>query len=156
MTYNKDLQEDKEGLFDAIDTLKFSLQVYSDMILTMTVRKDKMAEAVHHDFSNATDLADYLVRKNLPFRQAHEVVGKCVAYAIKEHKFLLDLNLAEYKQFSELFEPDLIEALQPEHCVAARVSYGGPSFIENDKQLAKGEEILQVQAAKLEQIKQHI
>ena len=156
LTYNKDLQEDKEGLFDAIDTLKFSLQVYSDMILTMTVRKEKLAEAVHHDFSNATDLADYLVRKNLPFRQAHEVVGKCVAYAIKEHKFLLDLTLAEYKQFSELFEPDLIEALQPEHCVAARVSYGGPSFIENDKQLAKGEEILQAQAAKLEQIKQHI
>ena len=82
LTYNKDLQEDKEGFFDAIDTVKFTLAVYRDMILPMTVNVDKMAQAVAHDFSNATDLADYLVRKGLPFRQAHEVVGKCVAYAI--------------------------------------------------------------------------
>ena len=84
LTYNKDLQEDKEGFFDAIDTVKFTLAVYRDMILTMTVNVDKMAQAVSKDFSNATDLADYLVRKGLPFRQAHEVVGKCVAYAIHQ------------------------------------------------------------------------
>ena len=152
LTYNKDLQEDKEGLFDAIDTVKFTLQVYKDMIATMTVNTERMKWAVSHDFSNATDLADYLVCKGLPFRKAHAVVGQCVACAIKEKKFLLDMTLDEYKQFSELFEPDLMQALDPEHCVNARVSYGGPSYVENDKQLAKGEAILKEQEEKLKEL----
>ena len=156
LTYNKDLQEDKEGLFDAIDTVKFTLQVYRDMIATMTVNTDRMRWAVSHDFSNATDLADYLVRKGLPFRKAHAVVGQCVAYAIKEHKFLLDMTLDEYKQFCELFEPDLMEALDPEHCVNARVSYGGPSYVENDKQLEKGEVILKEQEETLKALREKI
>lgn len=152
LTYNKDLQEDKEGFFDAVDTVKFSLAVYRDMILTMTVNVDKMAQAVSHDFSNATDLADYLVRKGLPFRQAHEVVGKCVAYAIAQGKFLPEIPLAEYKQFSDLFEEDLLQALDPEHCVEARRSYGGPAFSENEKQLAAGEQVLASQQAKLAEL----
>ncbi len=156
LTYNKDLQEDKEGLFDAIDTVKFTLQVYKDMIETMTVNTGRMRWAVSHDFSNATDLADYLVRKGLPFRKAHAVVGQCVAYAIQEDKFLLDMTLDEYKQFSELFEPDLIQALDPEHCVNARVSYGGPSYVENDKQLEKGEVILKEQAEKLKELQENV
>lgn len=149
LTYNKDLQEDKEGFFDAVDTVKFSLAVYRDMILTMTVNVDKMAQAVSRDFSNATDLADYLVRKGLPFRQAHEVVGKCVAYAIHEGKFLPEISLEEYKQFSELFEGDLLTALNPENCVEARKSYGGPAFSENEKQLAAGDKVLAAQRQKL-------
>ena len=156
LTYNKDLQEDKEGLFDAIDTVKFSLAVYADMLTTMTVNVDRMAAAVHQDFSNATDLADYLVRKGLPFRQAHAVVGKSVAYAIKKHKFLMDLTLAEYKKFSPLFDKDLLTALDPEHCVAARISYGGPAFVENKKQLANGKKILKAQAQSLEQLQGQI
>lgn len=152
LTYNKDLQEDKEGFFDAIDTVKFTLAVYRDMILTMTVNVDKMAQAVSKDFSNATDLADYLVRKGLPFRQAHEVVGKCVAYAIHQGKFLPEISLEEYKQFSDLFESDLLVALKPEHCVEARKSYGGPAFSENEKQLAIGDKVLAVQQAKLEEL----
>lgn len=153
LTYNKDLQEDKEGFFDAVDTVKFSLAVYSDMIKTMTVNEDKMREAVSKDFSNATDLADYLVRKGLPFRQAHEVVGKCVAYAILEGKFLPEISLAEYKNFSDLFEEDLLEALKPENCVAARTSYGGPAFSENAIQLQKGAEIIVAQQSKLAELK---
>ena len=149
LTYNKDLQEDKEGLFDAIDTIKFSLTVYRDMLLTMTVNVDKMQEAVSRDFSNATDLADYLVRQGLPFRKAHEVVGKCVAYAILQGKFLPEITLTEYQQFSPLFRADLLEALKPENCVAARQSYGGPAFSENTKQFALGEKILAQQAAAL-------
>lgn len=149
LTYNKDLQEDKEGFFDAVDTVKFSLAVYRDMILTMTVNVDKMAQAVSRDFSNATDLADYLVRKGLPFRQAHEVVGKCVAYAIHQGKFLPEISLEEYKQFSELFESDLLTALNPENCVEARKSYGGPAFSENEKQLAAGDKVLAAQRQKL-------
>ena len=156
LTYNKDLQEDKEGLFDAIDTIKFSLAVYSDMIATMKVNVDKMEQAVSKDFSNATDLADYLVRKGLPFRQAHEVVGKCVAYAIKAGKFLPEITLEEYKEFSELFEADLLETLKPENCVAARTSYGGPAFTENAKQLIRGAEILDLQRAVLEDLHKKI
>lgn len=152
LTYNKDLQEDKEGFFDAIDTVKFTLAVYRDMILTMTVNVDKMAQAVSKDFSNATDLADYLVRKGLPFRQAHEVVGKCVAYAIHQGKFLPEISLEEYKQFSDLFESDLLAALKPEHCVEARKSYGGPAFSGNEKQFAIGDKVLAVQQAKLEEL----
>ena len=97
-----------------------------------------------------------LVRKGLPFRKAHAVVGQCVAYAIKEHKFLLDMTLDEYKQFCELFEPDLMEALDPEHCVNARVSYGGPSYVENDKQLEKGEAILKEQEETLRELREKI
>lgn len=156
LTYNKDLQEDKEGLFDAMDTVKFTLQVYKDMIATMTVNTDRMKWAVSHDFSNATDLADYLVRKGLPFRKAHAVVGQCVAYAIKSNKYLLDMTLDEYEQFSELFEPDLMQALDPEHCVNARLSYGGPSYVENDKQMEQGERILQEQEEKLKEMQDRI
>ena len=145
LTYNKDLQEDKEGFFDAVDTIKFSLAVYCDMILTMTVNVDKMQQAVSKDFSNATDLADYLVRKGLPFRQAHEVVGKCVAYAILNDKFLPEITLEEYKDFSDLFEEDLLVALEPYNCVAARKSYGGPAFTENEKQFAIGDEVIAAQ-----------
>ena len=145
LTYNKDLQEDKEGFFDAVDTIKFSLAVYCDMILTMTVNVDKMQQAVSKDFSNATDLADYLVRKGLPFRQAHEVVGKCVAYAILNDKFLPEITLEEYKEFSDLFEEDLLVALEPYNCVAARKSYGGPAFTENEKQFAIGDEVIAAQ-----------
>lgn len=152
LTYNKDLQEDKEGFFDAVDTVKFSLAVYRDMILTMTVNVDKMAQAVSKDFSNATDLADYLVRKGMPFRKAHEVVGKCVAHAIKEGKFLLEIPLSEYKEFSPLFEEDLIAALNPENCVAARKCYGGPAFTENEKQFALGDKVLAAQEAKLKEL----
>ena len=156
LTYNKDLQEDKEGFFDAIDTVKFTLAVYRDMILTMTVNVDKMAQAVAHDFSNATDLADYLVRKGLPFRQAHEVVGKCVAYAIEKGKFLLEIPIEEYKQFSDLFESDLLAALDPANCVEACRSYGGPAFSENEKQFAIGDKVLAAQEAKLAELKAKI
>ena len=152
LTYNKDLQEDKEGFFDAVDTIKFSLAVYCDMILTMTVNVDKMQQAVSKDFSNATDLADYLVRKGLPFRQAHEVVGKCVAYAILNDKFLPEITLAEYKEFSDLFEEDLLVALEPYNCVAARKSYGGPAFTENEKQFVIGDEVIAAQEKTLAEL----
>lgn len=156
LTYNKDLQEDKEGFFDAVDTIKFSLAVYRDMILTMTVNVDKMQQAVSKDFSNATDLADYLVRKGLPFRQAHEVVGKCVAYAILNDKFLPEISLEEYKEFSELFEADLLEALKPYNCVAARKSYGGPAFTENEKQFAIGDEAIATQEKTLAELQANL
>ena len=156
LAYNKDLQEDKEGLFDAIDTVKFSLTVYKDMLLTMTVNKEKMAEAVHKDFSNATDLADYLVRKGMPFREAHAVVGKSVAYAIEKGLYLPEISLKEYKKFSSLFEEDLLEALKPENCVAARTSYGGPAYSENAKQITLGRKLVTKQKTVLKKLQKNL
>ncbi|MDU4960290.1 MAG: argininosuccinate lyase [Sporomusaceae bacterium] len=128
LAYNKDLQEDKEGLFDTIDTVKFSITVYAAMLRAMKVNGLRMEDCVKSDFSNATDMADYLVKKGLPFRQAHEVVGKCVHYCLENNKLLLDLSLAEFNNFSPLFEADIMEAIKVETCVANRNSFGGTSY----------------------------
>jgi argininosuccinate lyase len=150
LAYNKDLQEDKEGLFDTIDTLKFSLSVYASMLRAVKVNGERMTEAVRHDFSNATDMADYLVKKGLPFRQAHEVVGKCVHYCINSDKWLMDLSLTEFKQFSPLFEEDILEAIRIETCVAARNSYGGTSYQQVSEAMATANGILSEQQAVLD------
>ncbi len=127
LAYNKDLQEDKEGLFDAIDTVKFSLAVFAQIIAGMKVKAENMRRAVEEDFSNATDVADYLVKKNLPFRQAHEVSGKLVHHCIERGIYLKDLPLDEYKTFSDKFDADIYDAIKPETCVNARNSLGGTS-----------------------------
>ncbi|CAG5088597.1 Argininosuccinate lyase [Thermobacillus xylanilyticus] len=125
LAYNKDMQEDKEGMFDTVRTLQGALQLFERMIATMTVNKDRMREAVNQDFSNATDIADFLVGKGMPFRQAHEVIGKTVLYCIRNGKFLLDLTLDEFKQFSQLFDESIYDVLKPETVVNARDVYGG-------------------------------
>ncbi|WP_163971405.1 argininosuccinate lyase [Oceanobacillus halotolerans] len=142
LAYNKDLQEDKEGMFDTVETLEGSLQMLAPMIDTMTVNVDQMKHAVTEDYSNATDIADYLVTKGMPFREAHAVIGKIVLYGIDHHKFLLDLSLEEYKQFSPLFQEDIYEVLAPEQVVANRNSYGGTSQTEVQKQLSLAEDLL--------------
>ena len=135
LAYNKDLQEDKEGLFDTIDTVKFSLAVYAQLVRGMKVRADVMRHAVEADFSNATDLADYLVRKGMPFRQAHSVSGQAVALCIERGIWLMDLSLADYQKLSNLFAEDVYEAIRPETCVAGRNSYGGTSYEQVAMQL---------------------
>lgn len=127
LAYNKDMQEDKEGMLDTVETLNGSLRLLAPMIETMMVNKEKMYAAVSQDFSNATDIADYLVTKGLPFRQAHEIIGKIVLFAIQQKKYLLDLSLEEYQTFCPLFERNIFEVLQPKHVVEARNSYGGTS-----------------------------
>ena len=127
LAYNKDLQEDKEGLFDAIDTIKFSLAVYAQLIRGMKVRKDVMLKAVREDFSNATDLADYLVKKGMPFRNAHEVVGKIVLYCIDNDIAIDDLTIEEFNKFSSIFEEDIYNAIDLLTCVEERSVIGGPS-----------------------------
>ncbi|WP_163183465.1 argininosuccinate lyase [Neobacillus sedimentimangrovi] len=139
LAYNKDLQEDKEGMFDTAETLEGSLKLLAPMIETMTVNKEVMRKAINNDFSNATDIADYLVRKGLPFREAHEVIGKIVLYAIQSGKFLLDLSLDEYHQFSGLFEEDIYDVLAPEHVVAVRNSFGGTSSEQIREQIKLAE-----------------
>ena len=100
LAYNKDMQEDKEGMFDTVATLEGALQLFAPMIATMKVNKGRMRQAVNQDFSNATDIADFLVGEGLPFRQAHEVIGKTVLYCIQNGKYLLDLSIDEFRQFS--------------------------------------------------------
>ena len=142
LAYNKDLQEDKEGIFDAIDTVKFSLAVYAQLIRGMKVRKDVMKRAVTEDFSNATDLADYLVKKGMPFRQAHAVSGTAVHDCIAKGKYLEDMTLAEFQQLSPLFEADIKEAIRPETCVRNRNSLGGTSYSQVERQLTAAKELL--------------
>ncbi|MEW9669484.1 argininosuccinate lyase [Ammoniphilus sp. 3BR4] len=136
LAYNKDMQEDKEGMFDTVKTLHGALSLFIPMIATMKVRKENMRKAVTQDFSNATDLADYLVNKGLPFRQAHEVVGKAVLYCIQEDKYLLDLSLEEYKEFSPLFEDDIYQAIDVVQVVNARDVLGGTAKNQVEKQIA--------------------
>lgn len=135
LAYDKDMQEDKEGVFDALDTLYFALDIYAGMISTMTVNGEHTRAVLESDFSNATDMADYLAKKGLPFRQAHAVVGNAVHYCIEHHKVLLDLSMDEFKAMSPLFEEDIKEALSIENCVKNRESYGGtgPKSVERQQ-----------------------
>ena len=135
LAYDKDMQEDKEGVFDALDTLYFALDIYAGMISTMTVNGEHTRAVLESDFSNATDMADYLAKKGLPFRQAHAVVGSAVHYCIEHHKVLLDLSMEEFRSMSPLFEEDIKEALSIENCVKNRESYGGtgPKSVERQQ-----------------------
>ncbi|WP_017726582.1 argininosuccinate lyase [Halalkalibacterium ligniniphilum] len=142
LAYNKDMQEDKEGMFDAVTTVKGSLAIFAGMIETMTVKTETMNKAVHQDFSNATELADYLATKGMPFRQAHEVVGKLVLVCIQKGIYLLDLSMDDFKQASDLFEEDIFEILQPKTVVARRKSAGGTGFSEVLKALEKAKGLL--------------
>ena len=146
LAYNKDLQEDKEGLFDTIDTVKFSLAVYAQLIRGMKLREDVMRHAVEADYSNATDLADYLVRKGLPFRKAHAVAGQAVAQCIARGIYLADLPIADYQQLSPLFAEDIYDAISPETCVSCRNSYGGTSYEQAEMQLEAAKNLMTEEA----------
>lgn len=146
LAYNKDLQEDKEGLFDTIDTVKFSLAVYAQLIRGMKLREDVMRHAVEADYSNATDLADYLVRKGLPFRKAHAVAGQAVAQCIARGIYLSELPIADYQQLSPLFAEDIYDAISPETCVSCRNSYGGTSYEQAEMQLEAAKNLMTEEA----------
>lgn len=128
LAYNKDMQEDKEALFDAVDTVKGCLRIFIPMLDTMTVKRDRMLEATKDGFLNATDLADYLVGKGLPFRTAHAVVGKLVKYCIDNRKRLEELSLEEFQAGSSLIGEDVYQILKIENVVQVRNSSGGTSF----------------------------
>lgn len=124
LAYNKDMQEDKEGLFDAIHTIKGSLRIFEGMLSTMTVNEERLHETVHQDFSNATELADYLVEQDIPFREAHEIVGKIVLWCIQNNKYLLDVPLEHYKSYNDKIDNNVYDYLKPENCLNRRKSYG--------------------------------
>lgn len=127
LAYNKDMQEDKEVLFDAIDTVKGCLMVFAPMVQTMRVRSENMASAARGGFTNATEVADYLAKKGIPFRNAHEIVGKLVLDCIQKGKSLDELDIAEYKEASDVIGDDIYDAINIEKCVAARDVPGGPA-----------------------------
>ena len=127
LAYNKDMQEDKEAIFDAVDTIKAALVPFTGMIATMNIRKDRMEQAAAGGFTNATDLADYLVKKGLPFRSAHEVSGKLVKYCLDAGISLLDVGIDEFRSFSDLIEEDVYEAISLLTCVNNRTITGAPS-----------------------------
>jgi len=126
LAYNKDMQEDKEAIFDACDTVKVCLQVFAPMIATMKANRENMLKAAQKGFINATDLADYLVKKGLPFRSAYKLSGQLVAMCIQEGTVLEELPLEAYRQLSPLFDKDLYEAIDLVTCVEKRTSVGGP------------------------------
>ncbi len=137
MTYNRDLQEDKEPLFDSIDTIKAALEVFAEMIAGLSVRQDRTLEATSDPMLLATDLADYVVKKGLPFRQGHEVIGKLVAFSLSEARGFADLTLEEYRQFWSGFETDVFNVLKINTALEARKNPGAPSPANVKAQLAK-------------------
>ena len=136
LAYNKDMQEDKESIFDALETVEMCLKVFVPMIETMTPVRENMLRAAQKGFINATDLADYLVKRGLPFRSAYKIAGQLVAKCIAEDRVLEELTLEEYKKMSELFEEDLYTEIDLLTCVEKRISEGGTSIASVDAQIA--------------------
>ncbi|MGK4096432.1 argininosuccinate lyase [Bacillus altitudinis] len=142
LTYNKDLQEDKEGMFDTVKTIAGSLQIFTGMIQTMTVNEDVMKKATKEDFSNATEVADYLAKKGMPFREAHEIVGKLVYTCIQKGIYLSDLPFETFTEASGLFEKDIYTVLDPYVAVEKRTSAGGTGFKQIQLALEKAKACL--------------
>jgi len=135
LAYNKDMQEDKESVFDAVDTVIMCLKVFIPMISGMSVNKDKMLDAAKGGFINATDLADYLVKKGMPFRTAYKISGSIVADCIKSGLVLDNYPLEKYREYSELFESDLYDDISLVTCTQKRISLGGTSQKSIDTQI---------------------
>lgn len=142
LAYNHDMQEDKEPLFDTVSTLETSLFLMSKMIETMQVNKKKMEKSTKGDFSTATELADYLVKKGLTFREAHKLVGSIVIYCLENKKNLEDLTLSELKSFHKYFNEKALEILKPQFAVKAKDSYGGTSLKRVKASIQKAKQIL--------------
>ncbi len=136
LAYNKDMQEDKECIFDAIDTVKQCLTVFPPMLCTMKALPENMLKAAQRGFINATDLADYLTKKDIPFRTAYKLVGQIVAYCIEKNTVLEALSLEEYKQFHALFEQDVFDAIDLRRCVESRISAGGTNQASVETQIS--------------------
>ncbi|MEE0773123.1 MAG: argininosuccinate lyase [Anaerovoracaceae bacterium] len=141
MAYNKDLQEDKEPVFDAADTLKASLGIFREMILTMSVKKDSMESAAKYGYMNATDAADYLVSKGIPFRDCHEIIGRIVLHCIGKGIAIDDMSMEEFKSFSDKFEDDIYDKISIRSCIEAKKSKGSTSFESVKQQLADIEKL---------------
>ena len=143
LAYNKDMQEDKEGIFDSIDNIKLSIEIFYSMLDTISVNEDKIYTSMRSGFLNATDVADYLAKNNMPFRQAHKITGEIVSYCENKNITIEDLSLEEFQNFSKVFQKDILSEITIENCVNKRNSFGGTSIknvqmqIENAKKYLK-------------------
>jgi len=152
LAYDKDMQEDKEVSFDAIDTVKSNISLFDGMVATMRFNKDIMEQSAMKGFTNATDAADYLVRKGVPFRDAHGIIGRLVLYALGKNKALNDLTVEEFREFSDCFDEDIYDAISLKTCVEKRLTDGAPSRVSMEKAIRAEKEYLSVrQSAELEQ-----
>jgi len=142
LAYNKDMQEDKEQIFDSVDTVSVCLPIFTKMIATMKINSGKMEYEAGRGFTNATDLADYLTKRGLPFRDAHRVTGEIVAYALSVEKSLDDLTIGEYKKFSDIFDDDVFDAISLITCIDGRRVTGGTAREEVKKQILKAGEFI--------------
>ena len=156
MTYNKDMQEDKEGVFDTIDTLHFAISITADMLRHMKVNGDHTKAVLDDDFSNATDMADYLAKKGVPFREAHAIVGAAVQHCIEKGCVLLDLSVDDFKAISYHFEADILDAITIEACVAGRSNYSGTAPECVARQIRVGKEVLSEELAHITNWKEKI
>ena len=142
LAYNKDMQEDKEAFFDAIDNTSNCLTLFTDMLATIKFNKDAMEKSAMMGFTNATDAADYLVNKGMPFRDAHSVIGRLVLYCIDKNCAIYDLEIEELKRFSEMFDSDIYDAISLQTCVNKRLTIGAPSPEAMKQVLELGDEFL--------------
>ena len=136
LAYNKDMQEDKEAVFDAVDTVKMCLSVMTPMLATMKAKRDNMYKAAQKGFINATDLADYMTKKGVPFRSAYKISGQLVAYCIENNTVLEALSLEKFREYSDVFEADVYDDISLETCVGKRISFGGTSVSSVEAQIA--------------------
>ncbi|WP_320045913.1 argininosuccinate lyase [uncultured Ilyobacter sp.] len=143
LAYNKDTQEDKEGFFDSVDNMGMSLEIFKEMLLTMSVNEENMKKGIYGGFINATDVADYLAKKGIPFREAHHITGSMVAYCEEKNTSLEELSLEEFKQFSDAFESDVLTLITVESCIEGRDSYGGTSTNQVKRQISEGKKLLE-------------
>ena len=143
LAYNKDMQEDKELTFDAIDTVKGCIALFTGMVSTMSFRKDVMEKSAKNGFTNATDAADYLVNHGVPFRDAHGIVGRLVLLCLDKGISLDELPLSEYKEISPVFEEDIYEAISMKTCVEKRVTLGAPGPSVMEQVIAQNKEYLE-------------
>lgn len=142
LAYNKDMQEDKELAFDAMDTVKGCIRLFTGMISTIKFNKERMKDSARHGFTNATDAADYLVNKGVPFRDAHGIIGRMVLYCIDARKAIDDLTLEEFRQFSDAFEEDIYDAVSIHTCVEKRLTIGAPSRSAMEQVIALNDQYL--------------
>ncbi|NLV36145.1 MAG: argininosuccinate lyase [Clostridiaceae bacterium] len=143
LTYNKDMQEDKEAIFDTVDTVKMCLPVFTKMLASAKINRSKMYKAAQGGFTNATDMADYLVKKGIPFRSSHEIIGKMVLYCINQDKAIAELSMEEFNQFSDKIEDDVYSQISLEKCVSSRNLPGGPAAESVKRSIEKGYKFLE-------------
>ena len=142
LAYNKDMQEDKEGIFDSIDNIEISLEIFNEMLATITINDSEILKSMKYGFLNATDVADYLAKKGIPFRNAHKIVGEIVSSCEDKKIAIDDMTLEDFKNFSPVFESDITEIIKTENCVNERKSFGGTSKDNVLMQIKNGNDFL--------------